>query len=202
MKHLVVVAHPAVDSFTMELARTYVLELDKLGHGHRSHDLYRMGFNPVLAAHELLPIGADHPADADVTQAQNDIRVADVLTVIYPLWWLSMPAMMKGYIDRVFARGFAYESHSGVVHGFLSGKKSVLITISEAPLPLLEKSGDWKAVQALPLPNNTWRAFGPACGSIFPQARQLHGRRGRASAQDPPDNPSNGCRDRKPAMVA
>jgi NAD(P)H dehydrogenase (quinone) len=149
MKHLVVVAHPAVDSFTMELARTYVLELGKLGHGHRTHDLYRMGFNPVLAAHELLPIGADHPADADVTQAQNDIRVADVLTVIYPLWWLSMPAMMKGYIDRVFARGFAYESHSGVVHGFLSGKKSVLITISGAPLPLLEKSGDWKAVQAL-----------------------------------------------------
>jgi NAD(P)H dehydrogenase (quinone) len=133
----------------MELARTYVLELDKLGHGHRTHDLYRMGFNPVLAAHELLPIGADHPADADVTQAQNDIRVADVLTVIYPLWWLSMPAMMKGYIDRVFACGFAYESHSGVVHGFLSGKKSVLITISGAPLPLLEKSGDWKAVQAL-----------------------------------------------------
>lgn len=149
IKHLVVVAHPAVDSFTMELARTYVLELDKLGHGHRTHDLYRMGFNPVLAAHELLPIGADHPADADVTQAQNDIRVADVLTVIYPLWWLSMPAMMKGYIDRVFACGFAYESHSGVVHGFLSGKKSVLITISGAPLPLLEKSGDWKAVQAL-----------------------------------------------------
>ena len=149
IKHLVVVAHPAVDSFTMELARTYVLELDKLGHGHRTHDLYRMGFNPVLAAHELLPIGADHPADADVTQAQNDIRVADVLTVIYPLWWLSMPAMMKGYIDRVFACGFAYESHSGVVHGFLSGKKSVLITISGEPLPLLEKSGDWKAVQAL-----------------------------------------------------
>jgi NAD(P)H dehydrogenase (quinone) len=60
-----------------------------------------------------------------------------------------MPAMMKGYIDRVFARGFAYESHNGIVHGLLSGKKSVLVTISGAPLSQLVKSGDWKAVQQL-----------------------------------------------------
>ncbi len=86
---------------------------------------------------------------ADVARAQADIRAAEALTVIYPLWWLSMPAMMKGYIDRVFARGFAYESHSGNVHGLLGGKKAVLITISGAPLPLLVKSGNWNAVQVL-----------------------------------------------------
>ncbi|MGP0092230.1 MAG: NAD(P)H-dependent oxidoreductase [Xanthobacteraceae bacterium] len=146
MKHLVVVAHPAEDSFTMGLARTYAAELEKLGHSQRTYDLYRMGFNPVLAAHEL---AADHPVDADVTRAQDDIRAADALTVIYPLWWLSMPAMMKGYIDRVFARGFAYEARNGVVRGLLSGKKSVLITISGAPLSLLIKSGRWNAVQDL-----------------------------------------------------
>ena len=60
-----------------------------------------------------------------------------------------MPAMMKGYIDRVFARGFAYESRNGVVHGLLSGKKAILITLSGAPLPLLVKSGNWNAVQVL-----------------------------------------------------
>ena len=57
--------------------------------------------------------------------------------------------MMKGYIDRVFARGFAYEAHNGIVRGLLAGKKSVLITISGAPLPLLVKSGNWNAVQVL-----------------------------------------------------
>ncbi len=57
--------------------------------------------------------------------------------------------MMKGYIDRVFARGFAYDSSNGVVHGLLSGKKAVLITVSGAPLPLLVESGGWNAVQAL-----------------------------------------------------
>lgn len=80
-----------------------------------------------------MPADADHPVSADVATAQDDIRFADVITVIYPLWWLSMPAMMKGYVDRVFARGFAYESHSGVTQGLLATKKAVLMTISGAP---------------------------------------------------------------------
>jgi NAD(P)H dehydrogenase (quinone) len=149
MKHLVVVAHPAEDSFTMGLTRAYAVELEQLGHSQQTYDLYRMGFDPVLAAHELVPASAEHPASADVLQAQDDILAADVLTVIYPLWRLSMPAMMKGYIDRVFARGFAYESHDGVVQGLLPGKKCVLITISGAPLSLLVMSGNWNAVQVL-----------------------------------------------------
>jgi len=108
-----------------------------------------MNFDPILHANELLPVSADRPAKADVVEAQNDLRSADVLTIIYPLWWLSMPAIMKGYIDRVFARGFAYEVHGGIVHGLLSGRKCVLITVSGAPLPLLVKSGGWNAVHAL-----------------------------------------------------
>jgi NAD(P)H dehydrogenase (quinone) len=133
----------------MAITRAYTAELETLGHSQRTYDLYRMGFNPVLSVHELVAASGDHPASAEIVQAQNDIRTADALAVIYPLWWLSMPAMMKGYIDRVFARGFAYDAHSGIVNGLLSGKKSVLITISGAPLSLLVKSGDWNAVQAL-----------------------------------------------------
>jgi NAD(P)H dehydrogenase (quinone) len=149
MKHLIVVAHPAEDSFTMGLARTYAAELQELGHSQQTLDLYRMGFNPILSAAELIPASAAHPASADVARAQDEIRAADVLTVIYPLWWMSMPAMMKGYIDRVFARGFAYESDRGIVRGLLSGKQAVLITVSGAPLSQLVKSGRWGAVQAL-----------------------------------------------------
>ncbi|MGD0505325.1 MAG: NAD(P)H-dependent oxidoreductase [Steroidobacteraceae bacterium] len=149
MKHILVAAHPVADSFTMGLVHAYATELEQLGHSQQTYDLYRIGFNPVLAAHELVAVSHDHPASADVAQAQDDIRAADALTVFYPLWWLSMPAMMKGYIDRVFARGFAYESHNGIVRGLLSGKKSVLITVSGAPLPLLVQSGNWNAVQVL-----------------------------------------------------
>jgi NAD(P)H dehydrogenase (quinone) len=148
MKHLIVGAHPAEDSFTITigLTRAYAAELEKCGQSQRTCDLYRMGFNPVLTAREL---AADHPAEADVAQAQSGIRTADVLTLVYPLWWMSMPAMMKGYIDRVFAFCFGYEADDGVVHGLFSGKKAVLITISGAPLPVLMKNGRWNAMEVL-----------------------------------------------------
>lgn len=149
MKHLVVAAHPVESSFTMGLTRAYATELEKLGHSQRTYDLYRMGFNPVMSAQELASAGADYPVNSEISQAQDDIRAADALAVVYPLWWLSMPAMMKGYIDRVFARGFAYESHNGIVRGLLTGKKAVLITVSGAPQPLLVQSGNWNAVQVL-----------------------------------------------------
>ncbi|WP_213767663.1 NAD(P)H-dependent oxidoreductase [Caballeronia sp. dw_19] len=149
MKHLVVVAHPVEDSFTMGLMRAYTNELEKLGHTQRTCDLYRIGFNPALTPRELMPASAREPVCVDVALAQDEIGAADVIALIYPLWWMSMPAMMKGYIDRVFARGFAYESSQGVVHGLLGGKKAVLITCSGAPLPLLVKSGNWNAVQVL-----------------------------------------------------
>jgi putative NADPH-quinone reductase len=83
MKHLVVVAHPAEESFTMGLARGYAAELEKLGHSHRTYDRYRTGFDPILVAPELVPVGADRPVGADIAQAQDDIRVADVLTVLF-----------------------------------------------------------------------------------------------------------------------
>jgi NAD(P)H dehydrogenase (quinone) len=56
---------------------------------------------------------------------------------------------MKGYIDRVFARDFAYESRDGAVHGLLSGKKAVIITVSGAPLSVLIGNGRWDAAQVL-----------------------------------------------------
>lgn len=156
MKHLIVVAHPSASSFTMALTRLYATELERLGHTQSMSDLYRMRFNPVLGVEELASADsgrvADFPARAaptDVARAQEQVREADVLTVVYPLWWLSMPAIMKGYIDRVFARGFAYEAAHGIVSGLLTGKKCVLITLSGAPFTVLAQDGRWSAVQAL-----------------------------------------------------
>ena len=149
MRHLIVVAHPLEDSMTMALARTYALELQALGHAQVTRDLYRMNFNPVMAANELEPLSIGRPPDMDVGQAQADLKAADVLIVAYPLWWATMPAMMKGYIDRVFARGFAYEARAGVGRGLMVGKGCVLITLSGAPLQTMVNNGEWQAVQTL-----------------------------------------------------
>jgi NAD(P)H dehydrogenase (quinone) len=149
MQHLLVVAHPDEHSFTMGLAHAYADELNRLGHSRLTCDLYRMEFNPVLSAHEMRSAPTGVAVRPDVAQAQDDIRAADVLTVFYPLWWLSMPAILKGFIDRVFARGFAYEAENGNVRGLLTGKHAVLVTCSGAPLPALVERGRWNAVHVL-----------------------------------------------------
>jgi len=148
-KHLIVVAHPVEDSFTMSVERDYLGESIRVGHDVRVHDLYRMGFDPVLSAQELTEQSDVHVRMADVVIAQKDVLAADVVTVVYPLWWMAMPAMMKGYIDRVFSRGFAYETQPGGVHGLLSGRRAVVVTVSAAPLASFMADGRWQAMQLL-----------------------------------------------------
>jgi len=146
LKHLIVVAHPMPDSVTVKLARSYALELELLGHEWVMHDLYRLGFDPVLGPRELEP-SAELPGD--VRAAQAAITACDALTVFYPLWWASMPAILKGYVDRVFARGFAYEGRGGTTCGLLTGRNCVMVTLSGSPLTLLHDSGEWRAIQML-----------------------------------------------------
>lgn len=149
MNHLIVAAHPLIASVTMKLVRAYALELEELGHHQHTHDLYRMGFDPVLTADELEPLSDRRPLPLEIAQAQAAVSGADALTVVYPFWWASMPAILKGYIDRVFARGFAYEARGGVTKGLLSGKQCVLVTLSGSPMTLLRESGEWRAVDVL-----------------------------------------------------
>jgi NAD(P)H dehydrogenase (quinone) len=147
MKHLIVACHPLESSVTMKIARAYAQSLEQLGHECALEDLYRRPFDPVMRADELEPFKRGTPDE--VQRAQMALISADVLTVVYPLWWATMPAMMKGYIDRVFARGFAYEAAGGRNRGLLPGKRCVLMTLSGAPLTLLHQSGEWHAIKAL-----------------------------------------------------
>jgi NAD(P)H dehydrogenase (quinone) len=149
MKHLIIAAHPHEASFTMSLARAYADELEKLGHEAHTCDLYRLDFNPVLAAAELSGANTGSPMPGDVRREQDHLRTAGAVAFVYPLWWASMPAIMKGYIDRVFSYGFAYDFKGGAMRGLLSGKQAVVITVSAAPLEAMVKSGDWGAVQTL-----------------------------------------------------
>ena len=167
MKHLIIVADPSTKSLTTALTRANSAELEDLGHEQQTYDLYRIGFNPVLRAEESSPIASDRSANLDVGILQDDICSADVLTLIYPLSWMSMPATMKGFVDRVFVRGFAYDSRDGLAYGLLACRKCILITVSEAPPPRLVNSGIWNAVQVLHEPY-----FLRACG--FELLAHLH----------------------------
>ncbi|MGB3553630.1 MAG: NAD(P)H-dependent oxidoreductase [Jannaschia sp.] len=108
MRALVVFCHPKEDSFTGEVLRVIRSRLDAAGAEHRVRDLYRSNFSPVLTAREL-DTYLDEDANTDpVAQDVSDLRWADTLIFVYPTWWYGLPAMLKGWLDRVMVPGVAF----------------------------------------------------------------------------------------------
>lgn len=126
MKHLIIYAHPNSQSLNGYLKQTVVDHLSYSGHEVKIRDLYQLDFNPVLKLKDLEGQRKGQVAE-DVKIEQDYIVWADCMTFIYPIWWTGLPAILKGYIDRVFSYGFAYRYDQGVQKGLLTGKKAVII---------------------------------------------------------------------------
>jgi NAD(P)H dehydrogenase (quinone) len=148
VRHLVITAHPNTKSFNHSVAQTYVAALEERKHRVECRDLYASNFNPVISAHDLAAIGHGR-ASKDIRDEQAAIRRTDVLTFISPLWWSGFPAMMKGYLDRVFCAGFAYVIKQGEYVPGLEGKKGVIITTSAASKEELKSGGTLRALRAI-----------------------------------------------------
>ena len=109
---IVVYCHPAADGFIPEARRRVLSGLEASGAETRVHDLYEEEFVPELSAVEL----ATHvrPGVApELMGHADDLRWCDTLILIYPTWWSGQPAMLKGWIDRVWASGVAWELPEG-----------------------------------------------------------------------------------------
>ena len=126
MKHLIIFAHPNHESLNGELKQTLVEYLQEKGHDVEIRDLYYLNFNPILSWEDMHGQQKGHVAN-DVEQEQGFISWADSITFIHPIWWTGLPAILKGYIDRVFSYGFAYRYDQGVQKGLLTGKQAVII---------------------------------------------------------------------------
>ena len=148
MRHLVVAAHPSTQSFNRTIVKTYTAALRARKHRVECRDLYAAHFNPILSARDLAAIGHCKAA-RDVRQEQAAIRQADVITLIAPVWWSGFPAMLKGYIDRVFCAGFAYVIKQGEYLPGLAGKQGVIITTSGAGKSELKSSGVLQAFRTI-----------------------------------------------------
>jgi len=140
MKALVVYAHPNPKSFNHAILETTVETLKAGGHEVRVRDLYEQGFDPVLKGSDFVAMQSGQ-LPADITAEQAEITWADVLVFVYPIWWTGLPAMMKGYIDRVYLNGFAYEFTADGVKALLKGKKAFLINTSGTPTEMYDANG-------------------------------------------------------------
>jgi NAD(P)H dehydrogenase (quinone) len=126
MKHLIIYAHPNQQSLNHHLKQALTEHLWDSGQEVVVRDLYQLNFSPILSLEDMKDQRAGKVAP-DVKQEQDYILWADHITFIYPIWWTGMPAIMKGYIDRVFSYGFAYRYDQGIQKGLLTGKQTIII---------------------------------------------------------------------------
>ena len=130
MKILSILGHQRPGSFCHALAATAAEQLRAAGHEVVFHDLYAEAFDPILPEAEI-PKGAF--PDAAIAGHCRELAAADGYLVVHPNWWGQPPAILKGWIDRVFRQGVAYEFSSQGVVGLLAGKSAVVLTTSNTP---------------------------------------------------------------------
>jgi len=148
VRHLIIAAHPNRKSFNHAVVETYMSALSERGHRVECRDLYANKFNPVLSARDLAGVSRGQVA-SDVRKEQVAVRRADVLTLISPLWWSGFPAILKGYLDRVFCAGFGYVIKRGEYLPGLAGKKGVIVTTTAASTDELESRGTLRAIRTI-----------------------------------------------------
>ena len=148
MNHLVIYAHPNPKSFSNAIRHTVVKTLREKGETVEEIDLYAMGFQPVLSGSDLAAAqkGGVVP---EIQQEQARITRSDRLVVIFPLWWGGMPAILKGYFDRVLTHGFAFKAGRGGVQGLLAGKSVALVTATGGSKKDLAQLGVVHSINAL-----------------------------------------------------
>lgn len=133
MNVLVISAHPSPDSFIGLLREEVLAELSQLGHVVRHHDLYEERFNPVFSSYERL----NHVGDieeklrhlTDLRIHVEDIQWAQALVLVYPTWWSGQPAILKGWIDRVFTNQVAWILPEGAarIRPLLTNIKKIVV---------------------------------------------------------------------------
>jgi len=150
MNVLLVYAHPEPQSLNGALKDFSVKRLEAAGHIVRVSDLYAMKWKPTIDADDSvdhIPGTVFNPAveskhafqngtqSDDIAAEQEKLKWADALIFQFPLWWFSMPAIMKGWVERVYAYGFAYGVGEHSDHrwgdrygeGSLAGKRAMLV---------------------------------------------------------------------------
>lgn len=151
----VVIAHPSDESFTRRVLAEFLRGLSDAGHTFEVGDLYATGFQAVMNVDEYRrEMGmAQSILSQDVRFEQDKLRRADALALLYPLWWGDVPARLKGWFDRVFTQGFAYQFEGGKFEGLLKLKKALALVSAGDTVENLEAGGLAAAMRRVMLDN-------------------------------------------------
>jgi NAD(P)H dehydrogenase (quinone) len=109
MHVLVIYCHPVAESFAAAAHRTVLQALIEAGHKVTDVDLYAENFDPVMNRHERLDYQNTERNIRPVRKYDEQLSAAEAIVLVYPAWWYGMPAMLKGYFDRVWLPGVAFD---------------------------------------------------------------------------------------------
>ncbi len=134
MQTLVILAHPYSKSYCHALYQRVVQQLEGAGHTVDRLHLDAEGFDPVMRGADLAGYARGQSADPAVAHYQARIDAAQQLVFIFPIWWEVMPALLKGFIDKVFTNGWAYKPSKHGVEGRLTHiERAVVVTTMNTP---------------------------------------------------------------------
>jgi NAD(P)H dehydrogenase (quinone) len=148
MRVLIVLAHPEPQSYNGALFDTAIATLEAAGHSVSTSDLYRMGFDSVSSRKNFssvkdpdylkLQVEELHASEGggfapDLEAELAKLEAADLVIWQFPLWWFGLPAILKGWVDRVFAMGRAYGGGRVYDTGMFKGKRALLSLTTGGP---------------------------------------------------------------------
>lgn len=138
----IVTAHPWHGSFNKSILDTIVGKYEQNNIAYQIIDLNKDGFNPVLTESELALYSKGGHKDPLVGKYQEMLKKTDEIIFIYPMWWMSVPAILKGFFDKVMLYGFSYNYDNGWTGLLTNIKKSTVITTSEQTTANFAGAGD------------------------------------------------------------
>jgi NAD(P)H dehydrogenase (quinone) len=135
MNVLIILGHPDKKSFNHAIAQTCISQIKANGHSVFFHDLYAENFNPLL---QLDNEYTETVIDNQIKAHCNDLINSDGIIVIHPIWWGQPPAIIKGWLDRVFLPGVAYkfvdnDKGKHIPDGLLKAKSAIILNSSNTP---------------------------------------------------------------------
>lgn len=158
VRHLLILGHPDPGSFNHAVSARYVAVAQSNYQAVDVRDLYAIGFDPLLKDAER-PQRRPGVCGPDIRHEIDLVERSDVITFVYPLWFGTPPAIVKGYIDRVFGAAFLLPDLKREPRaGSFSGKPLCLFTSSASTGPWLDEHGIMSSLQ---------QSFGRYLAAVF-----------------------------------
>lgn len=133
MKTTIIVASPSEKSFSKKIVEKLSKKLIENRAEYEIIDLYKDNFNPVMTEKEEKLYNEGKTDDELVKKYQQSIRNSDEIILVFPVWFNNVPAILKGFFDKVFIKNFAFSEEDNKTKGLLSNIKSgMVITTSES----------------------------------------------------------------------